>query len=82
MLFQKIDLNSPVNSSPRNRKYLDYYRKHAGGGKAEQIFLRGFDRSWNRHCHFGRWNASEYGFACTWSRLCRFALCDSETVEK
>ena len=46
--------------------------QHQGGGKAEQIFLRGFElRSWNRHWFICRWYSHKPGISCAWSRLCR-----------
>lgn len=45
-IFTKIDVkNNPVNNAQEVLRYVPglFIGQHAGGGKAEQIFLRGFD---------------------------------------
>ncbi|MDP5121618.1 MAG: TonB-dependent receptor, partial [Spirosomaceae bacterium] len=45
-IFTKIDIkNNPVNNAQEVLRYVPglFIGQHAGGGKAEQIFLRGFD---------------------------------------
>jgi outer membrane receptor for Fe3+-dicitrate len=45
-IFSKIDVNNnPVNNAQEVLRYVPglFIGQHAGGGKAEQIFLRGFD---------------------------------------
>ncbi len=45
-IFTKIDVkNNPVNNAQEVPRYVPglFIGQHAGGGKAEQIFLRGFD---------------------------------------
>ncbi|MFT6203421.1 MAG: outer membrane receptor protein involved in Fe transport [Spirosomataceae bacterium] len=45
-IFSKIDVkNNPINNAQEVLRYVPglFIGQHAGGGKAEQIFLRGFD---------------------------------------
>ena len=66
----------PVNSSQDILRIVPglFIAQHAGGGKAEQIFLRGFDID-----HGTDINLSVDGITCTRTRLCRFAFCHSRT---
>ena len=49
--------------------------QHAGGGKAEQIFLRGFDIDHGTDIAIQcRWYACKYGIPCPWTGLCRYAF--------
>jgi hypothetical protein len=74
-------LETTVNSSQEILRKVPglFIGQHAGGGKAEQIFLRGFDIDHGTDIAISGWDA-KYGLSCTWSRLCRFAF--PETVEK
>jgi outer membrane cobalamin receptor len=44
--------------------------QHAGGGKAEQIFLRGFDIDHGTDIAISVDGMPKYGLSCTWSGLC------------
>jgi len=74
-----IDIKTnPVQSSQEVLRKVPglFIGQHAGGGKAEQIFLRGFD------IDHGTDIACKYGLTRAWTRLCRPSFCDTRNYRK
>jgi outer membrane cobalamin receptor len=71
MSFQNRFGNDSVNSSQEILRKVPglFIGQHAGGGKAEQIFLRGFDIDHGTDT-ISVDDACKYGLSCTWSGLC------------
>jgi outer membrane receptor for Fe3+-dicitrate len=72
-------LETTVNSSQEILRKVPglFIGQHAGGGKAEQIFLRGFDIDHGTDIAISVDGMPVNMVSCAWSRLCRFAFCDS-----
>jgi outer membrane cobalamin receptor len=84
MSFQNRFGNDSVNSSQEILRKVPglFIGQHAGGGKAEQIFLRGFDIDHGTDIAISVDGMPVNMVSCTWSGYADLHFVIPETVEK